>query len=83
MAEALSAFFKSPPDGIPGELIEAFGRRVTTSDGVLPPRVFLEVVEQSPVAISITDTRANFVYVNKTFYQAQPYCTIVHSDQCQ
>jgi len=73
MAEALSAFFKSPPDGIPGELIEALGRRVTTSDGVLPPRVFLEVVEQSPVAISITDTRANFVYVNKTFERLTGY----------
>jgi nitrogen fixation negative regulator NifL len=73
MAEALGAFFESPPDGIPGELIEAFGRRVATSDGVLPPRVFLEVVEQSPVAISITDTRANFVYVNKTFERLTGY----------
>jgi nitrogen fixation negative regulator NifL len=73
MAEALGAFFESPPAGIPGELIEAFGRRVATSDGVLPPRVFLEVVEQSPVAISITDTRANFVYVNKTFERLTGY----------
>jgi len=67
MAEALGAFLESPPDGIPGELIEAFGRRVATSDGVLPPRVFLEVVEQSPVGISITDRRANIVYVNRAF----------------
>jgi nitrogen fixation regulatory protein len=73
MAEALGAFFESPPAGIPGELIEAFGRRVVTSDGVLPPRVFLEVVDQAPVAISITDIRANFVYVNKAFERLTGY----------
>jgi len=73
MAEALGAFLESPPAGTPIELIEAIGRRVATSDGVLPPRVFLEVVEQSPVAISITDTRANFVYVNRAFEQLTGY----------
>jgi nitrogen fixation regulatory protein len=73
MAEALGAFLSSPPAGTPVELIEAFGRRVATNDGVLPPRVFLEVVDQSPVAISITDTRANFVYVNQAFERLTGY----------
>ncbi|HWP00362.1 MAG TPA: nitrogen fixation negative regulator NifL [Methylococcus sp.] len=36
-------------------------------------RLFLEAVEQSPVAISITDERANIIYVNRAFTQITGY----------
>lgn len=39
----------------------------------LPLRLFLEAVEQSPVAISITDERANIIYVNRAFTQITGY----------
>jgi nitrogen fixation negative regulator NifL len=39
----------------------------------LPLRLFLETVEQSPVAISITDERANIIYVNRAFTQITGY----------
>lgn len=37
------------------------------ADPGLPPRVFVEAVEQSPVAISITDPNARILYVNSLF----------------
>ncbi len=67
MAEALDKFLSAPPKNVPAEVIAAFGRTVKTDDGILPPRVFLEAVEQSSVAISITNTRANILYANKAF----------------
>jgi nitrogen fixation negative regulator NifL len=71
--EALSAFLSSPPAGIPEQVIEAFGRIVRTRDGVLPPSVFFETVEQSAVATSITDIHANILYVNRAFEQLTGY----------
>jgi nitrogen fixation regulatory protein len=71
--EVLGAFLSSPPDGTPSEVIEAFGRLVRTEDGVLPPSVFLEAVDQSPIAISITDLKANILYVNHSFEQLTGY----------
>ncbi len=73
MAQALGDFFSSSPNGMTEEVIEAFGRIVKTKDGILPPRVFLEAVEHSPVAISITDTSANILYVNKSFVRLTGY----------
>jgi nitrogen fixation negative regulator NifL len=71
--EALDAFLSSPPAGIPEQVIEAFGRMVRTRDGVLPPSVFLETVEQSAVATSITDIDANILYVNRAFEKLTGY----------
>jgi len=73
MAQALGSFLAAPPDGTPKEVIEAFGRLVKVGDGVLPPRVFVEAVDQSPVAISITDTRASIIYANNAFQQLTGY----------
>ncbi len=73
MAEALGEFFAAPPSGVSLDLLEAFGRIVQTDDGILPPRVFIEAVEQSPVAISITDTEANIIYANKAFEHLTGY----------
>jgi nitrogen fixation negative regulator NifL len=73
MAAALDEFFSSPPKGLPVGVLEAFGRTVKTDDGILPPRVFSEAVEQSSVAISITDTRAKILYTNQAFEKLTGY----------
>jgi len=71
--EVLGAFLASPPAGTPDEVIEAFGRLVRTEGGVLPPSVFMEAFEQSPVAISITDLNANILYTNHAFEHLTGY----------
>jgi nitrogen fixation negative regulator NifL len=73
MAEALGAFLAAPPQDMPMELLEAFGQVVQTEDGVLPPRVFMQAVEQSPVAISITNTQAKILYANSAFERMTGY----------
>jgi nitrogen fixation negative regulator NifL len=73
MAQALGSFLESPPEGTPIEVIDAFGRLIRVGDGVLPPRVFVEAVDQSPVAISITDTIANIIYANQAFVDLTGY----------
>jgi nitrogen fixation negative regulator NifL len=73
MAQALGTFLASPPEGTPQEVIDAFGRLVRVGDGILPPRVFVEAVDQSPVAISITDTSANIIYANDAFVDLTGY----------
>lgn len=73
MAEALGAFLATPPLDMPMGLLEAFGRVVQTEDGVLPPRVLMQAVEQSPVAISITNTQANILYANSAFERMTGY----------
>ncbi len=40
---------------------------------LLPPSLFLEVVEQSSVAISITDTEARIIYCNEAFARQSGY----------
>lgn len=72
MALALDEFLSAPAK-LPADLIEAFGRTVKTNDGILPPRVFIEAVEQSSVATSITDTNANILYANNAFEKLTGY----------
>ncbi len=72
--DALVEFFASPPTEIPPEVLKAFA--VIQNHGqVLPPRLFYEVVEQSSIAISITDNRANILYVNRAFQNLTGYCS--------
>lgn len=40
---------------------------------MLPPWLFFEAVEQSPMAISITDKKANILYSNKAFSEVTGY----------
>lgn len=65
--DAISLFLASPPEGTPAEIIEAF--ETPGSHEILPPKLFLETVEQAPVAIAITDPAAKILYVNKAFEQ--------------
>lgn len=45
----------------------------TLKDGALPGELFVEAVGQAPVAISITDSRANILYVNESFTDITGY----------
>ena len=70
--DALGDFFASSPADVPVEVLEAFA--VIQSRGrVLPPRVFYEVVEQSSIAISITDDQASILYVTQAFQNLTGY----------
>ena len=60
--DAISQFLNAPPDGTPAEIIEVFGN--IGSRDFLPPKLFLETVQQAPIAISITDPSARILYVN-------------------
>ncbi len=73
LEEALEAFLNSPPEGTPPAVIEAFADAVGPGGNGLPPRLFLEVVRQSAVAISITDSRANILYANPAFGRVTGY----------
>ncbi|WP_295400832.1 nitrogen fixation negative regulator NifL [uncultured Thiocystis sp.] len=64
---ALSDFLASPPEGTPPELIEALSLMGDNPSYPLPPRLFFAAVEQSPIAISITDAKATILYANLAF----------------
>jgi nitrogen fixation negative regulator NifL len=65
--DVLSSFFAAPPPGTPDEVVELLTLMVGDTGDPLPPRIYFEAVEQSPVAISITDAEANVLYVNRGF----------------
>ncbi|MCO6412203.1 MAG: PAS domain-containing protein, partial [Thiogranum sp.] len=46
---------------------------LSSHSGLLPFWLYVEAVEQSPVAISITDDSANILYVNKAFTDVTGY----------
>ena len=49
------------------ELLTAVPGNGLWEHGVLSPRLFFQIVQQSPLAISITDEKANILYVNPAF----------------
>lgn len=69
--DVIKTFLACPPEGTPIEIIEAFSAPGTAD--FLPPRLFLESVEQAPVAISITDPDARILYVNAAFEKLTGY----------
>jgi nitrogen fixation negative regulator NifL len=69
--QAIKAFLAAPPAGTPEEVLDAF--RAPGSSEPLPPKLFLQTVEQAPIAISITDPLANILYVNRSFEQLTGY----------
>lgn len=71
--EAVAAFIASPPQGIPQELLAQLAEAIEGSHSSLPPRVFYEAVQQSAVAISITDPKAKILYANTAFIQITGY----------
>jgi nitrogen fixation regulatory protein len=69
--DSISSFLASPPVGTPTEVIEAFSN--LGIDRYLPPKLFVETVEQAPIAISITDPAARILYVNSAFEKLTGY----------
>jgi len=65
--DALGEFLAAPPEGTPAEVIELLSLVAGDPDAPLPTRLYFEAVEQAPVAISITDARADILYVNEAF----------------
>ncbi len=72
-SEAFRNFLAAPPAGTPAAVIEVLGNVVRAGGGCLSPHLFREVVEQSPVAISITDLKANILYANPQFSRVTGY----------
>ena len=64
---ALAEFLATPPVGTPVEIVEALTLMAGNPRDPLSPRLFFEAVEQAPAAISITDTSATMLYVNRAF----------------
>jgi nitrogen fixation negative regulator NifL len=73
LSEALEAFLAAPPEGIPDTVIDAVSQAVQIGEGVLAPWLFFEAVEQSPMAISITDLEATILYTNPAFAAVTGY----------
>ncbi len=67
VSDALGGFLASPPTGTPAEIVELLTLMAGDPGAPLPPRIFFEAVEQSPVAISITDSDAKILYANQAF----------------
>jgi nitrogen fixation negative regulator NifL len=66
-SDPLAEFIASPPDGTPAEVVELLSLMASNPGDPLPPRIYFEAVKQSPVAISITDAKAEILYVNQAF----------------
>ena len=45
----------------------------STEETKIPYDLFIETVEQAPIAISITDKKANILYANNAFYKVTGY----------
>jgi nitrogen fixation negative regulator NifL len=65
--DALGRFLAAPPAGTPAEVVELLTLMAGDPGAPLPPRIYFEAVEQSPLAISITDSRARILYANRAF----------------
>jgi nitrogen fixation negative regulator NifL len=70
---AVSEFLRAPPAETPPEVINALRLMAGNAADPLPPRLYFETVEQSPVAISITDAKANILYANAAFEHLTGY----------
>jgi nitrogen fixation negative regulator NifL len=56
-----------------GELADLFGERSMNNGEMMLLSLFIETVEQVPIAISITDKKAKILYVNKEFSRVTGY----------
>lgn len=73
IASILQRFLDSPPKGVAVEVVDAVTEVFKSYSSLLPPHLFFEAVEQSPVAISITDARATILYANRSFEKVTGY----------
>lgn len=73
VTRALEAFIESSPNNVSAEALSVVSELVKSYKSMLPPNLFFEAVEQSPVAISITDPAANILYANMSFQRVTGY----------
>lgn len=73
LMEVMKGFVAAPPQGTPLELVETFKDALNNGGSLLPPELYFEVVEQSQVAISITNLRAHILYANPSFTRVTGY----------
>jgi nitrogen fixation negative regulator NifL len=72
--QLLDAFLRSPPAGTPECVLKLVNGVLGADDSrYLPPDLFMQAVEQSSVAISITDPKGITLYANRTFYRVTGY----------
>ena len=67
------AFLDAPPQGTPGEIVDAFTQFCDCGDESLSGHLFFQLVEQAPIALSITDEQARIVYANRMFEEVTGY----------
>jgi len=73
VASAIARFLRDPPPETPAEVIEVLTLMAGNPGDPLPPRLYFEAVEQAPVAISITNAKADILYANAAFEQLTGY----------
>ncbi len=71
--ETVRSFLEQSPDNLPADMHSLLSEAIDGSHTSLPPRVFYEAVQQSAVAISITDVKANILYANPAFTRITGY----------
>lgn len=69
----LHTFLRSPPAGTPECVLELVNGVLGTDSRILQPQLFMQAVEQSSVAISITDPNGIILYANHSFYRVTGY----------
>ncbi|MBK1704050.1 nitrogen fixation negative regulator NifL [Halochromatium glycolicum] len=70
---AIADFLSAPPPGTPRAVVDALQLMIGDAPNPLPPSLYFETVEQSPVAISITDAKASILYANAAFEHLSGY----------
>jgi len=71
--ETVRSFLERSQDSLPADIHSLLSEAIDGTYTSLLPRVFFEAVQQSAVAISITDTRANILYANPAFTSITGY----------
>ena len=81
--ESLREYISTESQHIPEDILSTLRDVALDIDATLPPRVFYEVVQQSAVAISITDPQAKILYANDAFVQITGYHLedIIHKNE--
>ena len=69
----LNAFLRSPPVGTPNCVLELINGVLGSDSQFLHPQLFMQAVEQSSVAISITDPNGIILFANRSFYRITGY----------
>ncbi len=73
LSSLLESYLHAPSQTLAQTLRSVFAEWEESQVQPLPPHILEKAVEQSPVAISITDLKANILYVNSCFTEVTGY----------